>query len=255
MSLRVLGCGFVARPPKRNPEPVRPVAYRAVMPLIAVDEPFAKPPKIGAVRSRPTWDDAFEVSRGFGEISGADLEGADVDVMDVERLDLEDVRLATTTFSNVESELEIALVDSVVERCDLSRLRLHVVRKSRFAGVKLTGTDFSGGLLRDVEFVDCMLQLSSFRMTELERVTFRSCSFDDIDAYSATLTDVDFSESRLSSLNLDQTTAERVDFRNAQLDGLKGVAQLNGYLIAHHQLPALAYQLADAVGLSVDNGS
>ncbi len=223
------------------------------MALIKVKEPFAKAPKVGAMRQLPPWDGALDSSRGFAEVSSADLDNAMVDLSDVERLDVEDCHLSATVLDSACDALEISLAGSLVERCDLSRFRFAVLRQSRLVGVKLTGTDFSGGMVRDVEFVDCMLHLTSFRMAELERVTFTNCVLEDVDAYSAGLTDVAFPESRLKVLNLDQTKAARVDLRHAQLDALKGLARLDGFLIAEHQLPALAHQLADAVGLGVED--
>ena len=223
------------------------------MGMIKVDEPFAKPPKLSAVRQLPPWGGDLDPNRGFAEISDASLDGIEVDLYDLERLEIENGHLSATTMAHAHDELEISLAGSLVERCDLSRLRLTVVRQSQLVGLKLTGTDFSGGALRDVEFVDCMLHLTSFRMAELVRVTFTNCTFEDVDAYSAGLTDVTFPGSRLSALNLDQTSAQRVDLREAELDGLKGLSSLEGFLIAEHQLPALAFQLADAVGLSIED--
>jgi len=223
------------------------------MGMIKVKEPFAKAPKVGPARQQSPWAGELDPSRGFAEISNASLDGLEVDLYDVERLEIENCHLSATMLAHANDDLEISLAGSLVERSDLSRLRLTVVRQSRLVGLKLTGTDFSGAALRDVEFVDCMLHLTSFRMAELERVTFTNCTFEDVDAYSAGLRDVTFPQSRLNAFNLDQTRAERVDLREAELDGLKGLSRLEGFLIAEHQLPALAFQLADAVGLSIEN--
>lgn len=224
------------------------------MGMITVDEPFAKPPKLPAVRQQPAWDGELAPNRGFGEITNANLSDVEVDLYDIERLEIETSNLGATVLAYATDELEISVAVSTIERSDLSRLRLNVVRQSRLVGLKLTGTDFSGAAIRDVEFVDCMLHLTSFRMAELERVRFANCTFEDVDCYSAGLTDVTFPECRLSTFNLDQTRADRVDLREAELDGLKGLSRLDGFLIAEHQLPALAFQLADAVGLSIDAG-
>lgn len=222
------------------------------MGMIKVNEPFTKPPRLGAAGQQPDWSGDLDPNRGFAEISNASLDAIEVDLYDVERLEIEHGHLTATTLVHGPDELEISVAGSTVERCDLSRLRLTVVRQSRMIGLKLTGSDFSGAALRDVEFIDCMLHLTSFRMAELERVTFTNCTFEDVDAYSAGLVDVTFPESRLHAVNLDQTRAERVDLREAHLDGLKGLSRLEGFLIAEHQLPALAFQLADAVGLSIE---
>ncbi len=221
--------------------------------MIRVNEPFTKTPKLRVVGQQPEWDGDLDPSRGFAEISNARLDGIEVDLYDIERLEIENSQLVATVLAHTTAELEISLAGSIVERSDLSRLRLTVVRQSRLVGLKLTGTDFSGAAIRDVEFVDCRLHLTSLRMAELERVTFTNCTFEDVDAYSAGLTDVTFPETRLNAFNLDQTRAERVDLREANLDGLKGLDRLEGFLIAEHQLPALAFQLADAVGLSIES--
>lgn len=223
------------------------------MALLKIDEPFAKPAKLRALSSLLASDGAIEVSNGFGELSGVEVESAEVDLLDVDRFEIDGCRLIASALENVSAELEVSIASSMIERCDFSRRRVTVARQSRFVGVKLTGADFSGALVRDVEFVDCVLRLTSFRMAELERVTFRNCQLDDVDAYSAQLTDVGFAESRLRALNLDKTTATRVDLRLAQLEELVGLGRLDGYLISDHQLPALAYQLADAAGLAIED--
>lgn len=223
------------------------------MGMMKVNEPFAKPPKLSATRQQSPWDGDLDPSRGFAEISNARLDGVEVDLYDVERLEIENCQLVATMLAHAPAELEISIAGSTVERSDFSRLRLTVVRQSRLVGLKLTGTDLSAAAIRDVEFVDCRFHLTSFRMAELERVTFTNCTFEDVDAYSAGFTDVTFPETRLNAFNLDQTRAERVDLREANLDGLKGLNRLEGFLIAEHQLPALAFQLADAVGLSIEH--
>ena len=221
------------------------------MPLLKVDEPFAKPPKLRPLTSLLRWDGVVEASDGLSEFSGLEIESSEVDLSDVERLEVEGCRLTSTALENPRAELEISIAGSTIERCDLSRRRLTVVRQSRLVGVKLTGTDVSGALVRDVEFVDCVLRLTSFRMAELERVRFTNCQLDDVDAYRAELTDVSFPESNLRSLNIDKTEATRVDLRDAQLDDLIGLGRLDGFVISNHQLPALAHQLADAAGLAI----
>ncbi len=222
------------------------------MAFVEVDEPFAKPPRMGAPIGRQRWDGSTESVDGFCHLSNVEIDGVDIDLDDVRRLEIEGCRFANSVLRDACAELELEVSASEIEACDLSRRRLSVVRRSRFVGVKLTGADFAGGYLSDVEFVNCVLRLTSFRMAELKRVTFTDCQLDDVDAYSARLTDVAFPGSRLHALNLDKTTAERIDLRDAELDGLSGLGRLDGFLVNELQLPALAYQLAHAAGLSIE---
>ena len=72
--------------------------------------------------------------------------------------------------------------------------------------------------------------------------------------FELTATDVSFDGSRIERLNVDRLTADRVDLRGVTALSFDAVGRLDGCLVDESQLQMLAYELAAAVGLSVDTG-
>lgn len=221
--------------------------------MISVDEPFARPPRLVKPVTTSDWtpDSVGEADGGIVDVSSVHATGVAMEFGDAERVDLDGCQLSNVSAPGYQGELHITA--SVVERSDLSRADLRLVRSSQLTGVKLVGTDFSGGLIRDTMFTDCVLRLANFRMATFERVAFHGCVFEDVDAYSTTFIDVDFAATGLQSFNIDHATAERVDLRECTAIDLAGIRRLDGFLVSEHQLPALTYQLAAAVGLGVED--
>lgn len=222
---------------------------------MSVQEPYSRPPKRREPRPARVWSDAdtLEVDDGLGECTSLSVEHAALDLNGVTRFDIENCRLNGVFFDDPHPDLEILLAGSVIEACDASRLRFASVRASSFRGVKLVGADFSEALVRDTEFHNCVVRLTNFRMATLERVRFVDCTVTDADAYGAEFRDVSFEECDLEAFNIDRVTAERTDLRHCRTLELSGFTRLDGFLVADHQLPALSYQLANAVGLKVDD--
>ena len=214
---------------------------------MAIEEPFARRPERAEPRVAGDWSDEPVVvtDLDLGELSWQRLESATVDVAGLSHIDIDHCHLKNVTFANAEGT-EVALTESVIERSDLSRLRMHSVTECRLDGAKLVGTDFSGILTRDTEFDGCVLRLANLRMSKLQRVAFVGCTIEDLDAE-----DVSFDDSALSAFSIDRVTATRVDLRGCTAVGLTGVGRLDGFLVSEHQLFALAPQLADVAGLTV----
>ncbi len=224
------------------------------MGLITVDEPFARKPRRTDPKPTSRFADEFDVAvyDGIAEIGSVDLERVTLNLGEAHRLDISDSRLSAVSVLATDAEFEAQLSGSVFEKSDLSRLRIRAARQSLFKGVKLVGTDFSDGLIQDCEFDGCVLRLTNLRMTTLRRVVFRDCTIEDMDAYSAQFEDVSFPGSRVESLNIDRAASSRTDVRECEPLGLTGFTRLDGFLVSEQQLPALSYQLAASVGLSVE---
>lgn len=225
------------------------------MPLVEVDEPHARPPRVPTVRPGGDWAGSLDLDRGWAELSGVRVDGlAAVDLDGCEELTIADSAVIGSTLAAGPTP-EVEIRGSVLDGCDLSGARVRSIRASRLVGCKLGGTDLSDGDLVDVVLQRCVLRYTNLRMARLTRVRFDECRLDEADLFQAEATDVDLDGSALVSVNVDRLRATRVDLRGAVELGLAAVGRLDGCLVADHQLPALAPILAMAVGLDLERPS
>lgn len=220
------------------------------MPWIDVAEPYARPPKLPP--DREVTAEASVVAEGvWAEVAGGRVVAGSLDaVADAAELSLTDAHVVG---GRLPAAAEVELRQSMLTDVDLSQLRLGSVRATRFTGCKLVGSDLSGTSVVDTVFTNCSLSLTNLRMATLERVAFVDCALSEVDCYELTATDVTFDGCTLDAVNLDGLRATRVDLRGATDLSLAAARSLGGCLVAEHQLPALAFSLALAVGLDIES--
>ena len=102
-----------------------------------------------------------------------------------------------------------------------------------FVDGKLDSVNFRGGALTDVRFENCLLRDADFSHAALLRVSFAGC----------TLTGADFTK----------TTCGDVDLRGASLGIAAGYDALRGTTIDSVQLVTLAPELANHLGITVED--
>jgi uncharacterized protein YjbI with pentapeptide repeats len=117
--------------------------------------------------------------------------------------------------------------------------------------VRLTGAAFPDAKLEDVRFVDCRVDLTSFRFARLERVAFEGCRLEEADFYAATLISVSFAHCDLRGANFDGATFERSELRGCELDGLRGGERLRGVRMPWPDVVAAAGVFAAAIGIEI----
>jgi len=74
------------------------------------------------------------------------------------------------------------------------------LNKNRFRNSRITEADFTGSVLKDLSFINCDLQRSIFRNTNLEGVDFRSSFNYSIDPFSNRIKKARFSLSGIQGL-------------------------------------------------------
>lgn len=143
------------------------------------------------------------------------------------------------------------LLDCALERCDLSNVHARGGSFVRVAcsGGRLTGLSVTEGLLRDVRFRDCRIDLGSFAASKLERVVFQRCQLTALDLRDADLRSVRFEECQLDRAELSGARFQRCELRGCRLDGATGLERLRGVAIEWSDLLALAGGLAAALGI------
>jgi len=167
-------------------------------------------------------------------------------------LELREVRLAAADLSGrVASGL--TLRDVEIRDGDWSTLRADQASLTRVeaSGLRGTGVELGASALRDVAFVECRLDLSSFRHATLERVAFRDCRLDEADFYGATLTSVLFEHTRLVGATFEEASFDGSELRGCELEGLRGVERLRGVRMPWPDVVQLAGLLAAAAGIEL----
>ena len=156
----------------------------------------------------------------------------------------------------VEARLDkLGLRDVILQKCDLSAARISEGSciRVRFAQTRITGTDLSVSIIKDVTFEDCKLDMANFRSAKLTRVLFKNCTLKETDFQSATLSHVTFQDCILEKTVFDHVDLKDVDVRSSQLFDIRGWGSLKGLTIDQLQLTSIAPQLALKLGLNVEN--
>lgn len=231
------------------------------MPWLNPQEPFAKPPKFKPKNQRPQRGgrgeavdpdelDSFERGEEWIDIESVEVADGLLDLTSFETVQIVDSYLRGVRVI-VGPQTLVSIRDSVIERCDLSRLRSEAVLRSKLVGCKLSGAEF-GGFVRDSTFVDCPIQMANLTMSRLERVVFEDCELKEVDCFQAALSDVSFPGSSITDLGLDQAECQRVDFREARGLSLKSGKKLDGCLVTSGQVYELASWLAHQLGMLIE---
>src|SRR5262249_54359306 len=150
--------------------------------------------------------------------------GADLSSSQLDRLQLTDCLIETSNLANVRTEL-----GSLVRvRCTTSRM---------------TGFVLSKGLVRDMEFADCRLDLSAWRFTDFQATRFVNCNLTKADFTEANLAGAQFVGCDLTGAHFDNAKMEGTRFRDCVLVDIGGVLSWRGATVTGNDLIALSYTL------------
>jgi uncharacterized protein YjbI with pentapeptide repeats len=190
-----------------------------------------------------------EASLEAGSLQDADLSGVNAPAISLDEVILERVSLAGARLE------KLAANDLIAKNCDLSAARCSEISllRSRLAAGRMTGLDCSRGLLKDVLFTNCKLNLVNFRFTKLTRVRFVDCVLTEADFMGAELTHVVFEGCVLERTIFARGSMKDVDLRGSQLVDIAGWQGLRGATIDGEQLAAAAPYLALELGIKVVN--
>jgi uncharacterized protein YjbI with pentapeptide repeats len=187
------------------------------------------------------------------------IENAHIELLDAIGIHAENMSIDESILERVQfvqAKLEkLGLSDVRLQGCDLSAakcadgswLRVHV------KGGRLVGIDLSNTTLKDIIFEDCKLDLANFRSSKLTRVQFIGCHLQETDFQMATLTNVAFTSSELKKVAFSRATLNRVDARTSQLFDIRGWDSLKGLTLDASQLMAIAPELANELGLLIED--
>jgi uncharacterized protein YjbI with pentapeptide repeats len=203
-------------------------------------------------------DDLEPATVDAARVDGGD-EWSRVEIVDAELADLaapglrfEEARLERVDLSGGRLA-HLALADVELETCNLANadIRGGSLWRARVARSRLTGLSWTEGLVRDVAFSDCRIDLSSFAATRLEQVVFERCLLMQADFQEAQLRAARFVDCDLTEADLAAARFDRCELRGCTIDGIRGADRLRGVSMPWEDIVAAAGTFAAAVGVSV----
>jgi len=187
-----------------------------------------------------------EYSRlGFVDI---DLSGRVAESVRFEQCKFTGVDLSGSTLS------QATLSDCHFGRSNLANLRAEKssLHRVELSVLRMTGFTWVDGLLRDVRFNECRLDLSSFRFTEATGVVFEDCNLTRADFSHADLGGAQFLGCDLTGAQFSGAEMAGARFANCTLIDIGGVTSWSGAIVRADDLVALSYTLATALGIVID---
>jgi len=180
---------------------------------------------------------------------GLDLSGREAADAEVDQCRYRDVNLSQVT-------LRRALIrDAVFDRCDLANVRARDCSMSRTAirGSRMTGFAWLSGGLRDVTLDDCRIDLASFAASKLSDVVFTGCRLNQADFGEADLSGARFERCDLTQAQFAGARMAGTRLLGCDLTGIGGITSLRGAIVASADALALAFTLASALGIAIED--
>jgi uncharacterized protein YjbI with pentapeptide repeats len=185
------------------------------------------------------------------------MEFVDFDLAGVaaESVEFEECRFRNADFSKTTLE-RAAFVDCEFESSNLANLKVarSSMKRARLSGVRMTGLQWVDAGLRDVEVVDSRGDLSSFRFSIFNCVTFRECNLAKADFTNADISGARFIDCDLTGAQFHQAKMSETRLVNCNLEGVGGMQSFAGAIVSSHDVLALTHQLATALGIIIDTG-
>ena len=172
------------------------------------------------------------------------METIEVDRCRFERVNLSETRLRHGMFSNALFQWsDLANVNAA----DSSLLNTHVT------GSRLTGLSWTNGLLREVLFEDCRMNLAGFRFTRFKTVVvFRNCELGRVNFQNADLSGARSERCDLTAAQFSNARMTGARFEECTLSDVSGVTAFAGAIVKSGDALGLAHTLASALGITIE---
>jgi uncharacterized protein YjbI with pentapeptide repeats len=227
----------------------RPHGNSAGRPL-RLREPVAPKPPVSSTSAKLPGDDLKDDGIYLS------LEYADIEMTgrDVHSIEIDQCRYKNVNFG--QTKLDRALIsDTAFEGCDLANVRARdssLVRVTVSAS-RMTGFQWSEGGVRDAAFHSCRLDMTSFRFSTFKTVVFSDCNLLEVDFQEADLRGVRFERCDLTGAQFSKAQMAGARFSDCKMVGINGVLNLKGAIVSSRDALELAYTLAGALGISIQD--
>jgi uncharacterized protein YjbI with pentapeptide repeats len=182
-------------------------------------------------------------------VAGADLSGREAAGAELDKCRYRDVSFAQGRLSRVR------VTDVEFDRCDLANLRARdsSVRRSMVTATRMTGLSWITGVIRDVIFDSCRIDLGYFSATRFFTVVFRDCRLDQANFGDTELSDVQFDRCDLTGAQFSGARLADTRFSGCELSRLSGVTSLRGATITASDAMSLTGIFAEALGIRIED--
>jgi uncharacterized protein YjbI with pentapeptide repeats len=188
-----------------------------------------------------------------GVLSALEYAGADLAGRDAAAIEIDQCRFRSTALTG--TELDRAVIsDCLLESCDLANMRGKECGLLRVmaSGCRMTGLSWAGGSVRETVFGSCRMDLVSFRFATFKHTVFTDCRLTQAEFTGADLRGARFERCDLSGAQFSQAQMTGTRLAGCTLDGINGVTSMRGAIVDRADALALAYSLASALGISIE---
>jgi uncharacterized protein YjbI with pentapeptide repeats len=153
-----------------------------------------------------------------------DLSACVAESVEVEQCRFRSADLSTTSLDRSR------FADCLLENSNLANVRTggSSLIRVRLSGSRMTGFTWTDGLVKDVTFDECRLDLSGWRFTGFNAVVFNNCNLARADFSSADLTGAQFVGCDLTGAQFSQAKMRGTRFVNCVLAGIGGLTSWDG---------------------------
>jgi uncharacterized protein YjbI with pentapeptide repeats len=148
---------------------------------------------------------------------------------------------------------DLHLHDCDADGADLANVDLRggALARLTLRNCRLTGAQLVETSIRDVTFIDCLLDFAVLAGAKLDRVLFRGCELREATLEQAQLRDVRLEHCDLSRALLGQSSLQRVELEACRLVGLRSFTDLRGAAMPWPDVVAGAGAFAAALGIAI----
>lgn len=178
------------------------------------------------------------------DLSGREAAGAEIEACRYSNVSLSQSRLRRGLIRDVS-----------FDRCDLANLRALDCSFTRVAitASRMTGLSWLDDDLRDVTIDGCRIDLSSFRASKFDDVLFTGCRMEQADFADADLRGARFEGCDLTGAQFSGARMTGTRFAGCELTGISGVTSMRGAIITSAGAVAVAFILANALGITIED--
>jgi uncharacterized protein YjbI with pentapeptide repeats len=207
------------------------------------------PPNALDTAELPTHDVENDAARNALDYLGLDLAGRSAAFAEFKRCRFAHSNLSGTTFERA------TFTDCLFHNCDIANLRARQssMTRAELSVVRMIGLHWSDGLLQDVRFDECRIDLSSFRFSTLTRVVFDRCTLSGAEFSNADLRGAEFRGCDLTGAQFSHANMEGTRFADCALVDIVGVTSWSGAIVRSHDLITLSHALATALGIQIEH--
>jgi len=200
-----------------------------------------------------TPDDVMELFNTEDLISGFHIEDTWPTSAELEKKSFSELRLTKVDFTQV-TVTKFDVTDCDFKACNFTASKFPESSWHRVSidGARCSGLQVTNGMLKNVDFKNCKLEMVNFRFSRLENVAFEDCVINDVDFYDAQLKNVEFVNCTINNVTFASARMMSVDISKSAVDGINGINSLRGVTMSYDQLMQLAPAFAVEAGIKIN---